>query len=261
MLAMGTAARADFLIDDFNTTTSTTVVSGSPTGPKHATQTDAGGGIVGGFRDDYVARTTNNRGTVGADAGDSSPGLFNLTTSSSTGGYANLVYDGNNPSTVPKGPVPLAGINYTGLGGQDLTQSGANDAMVLKVASTAGVRIDVVVYTDKNDFATATLIVPGINATSPLTKYNILFDPNAPIIPGFHESHFAITGSNFSFANVGAITVTVQGWKNGAAFNDADTSVLGVIVTSKAVPEPGSFALMGLGLAGLAVYRRRKAAK
>lgn len=265
MLLMGTAgARADFIIDNFSTVTSTTIVSGSPAAPKFATNTDVdGSGVVGGYRDLYLARTTSNKGIVVGDAGDSVSGLFNLTTSGATGGYANLVYDGSSTSTVPKGPVPLAGINYTGLGNLDLTQSGANDAFVVKAASTAGARIDVTVYTDKNNYATQTLFIPGTMATSPLVKYNILFDPLAPILPGYNESHFAITGGSFSFTNVGAITVTVTGWDlvNNVPRNDADSTVLGTIVTAKAVPEPGSFALLGMGLAGLAVYRRRKAAK
>jgi len=263
MLLMGTAgARADFTIDNFTTTSAAIVVVGT-----HVTQTDhtAGTDIVGGYRDDYLARTAGTGFVIG-DAGVARPGLFNLTTTGGTGGYANLVYDGSHTSTVPAGPAPLAGIAYTGLGNQDLTGGGANDAFVIRTASTAGAKIDVVVYTDKNHYATATLIIPGTGVTFPQKTYNILFDPLAPLVPAYNESHFTIhdgppTLPHFSFANVGAITVTITGWQNGAPFNDSDSTVLGTIVTAKAVPEPGSFALVGMGLAGLAVYRRRKAAR
>jgi len=244
LLLMGsTGARADFTIDNFQTGSSA-VVFGTPAGPKHAGATANGAGIVGSFRDMYTARTSSNAGVVASDAGQSVPGQFELDTSASTGGYSNLVYDGSQSSSVPKGPVPLAGINYTGLGGVDLTESGSDIALTFKAASQAGATIDVVVYTDKNNFAQATINVPA-GALSPLTQYNLLF-----------ASGFAITGGSFSFANVGAVTVTVT--SNG---NQVNTTLLGPIVTAGVVPEPGSFALMGMGLAGLAVYRRRKAGK
>jgi len=244
MVLMGSAgARADFVIDNFQAG-SAAVVFGTPTGFKSATATASGAGVVGGFRDMFTARTSPNAGIVASDAGQSVPGQFELDTTSATGGYSNLVYDGSQTSTVPKGPVPLTGINYTGLGGVDLTQSGSNIALQIKAASQAGATIDVVVYTDKNNYATATVTVPG-GSLSPLTQYNLLF-----------ASGFNVTGGSFSFGNVGAITVTVN-----STGNQVNTTLLGPIIASSVVPEPGSFALMGMGLASLAVYRRRKAAK
>ncbi len=53
--------------------------------------------------------------------------------------------------------------------------------------------------------------------------------------------------------------MTAANWNNINSFEPNWTGTINVTGTSVGVPEPASFLLFGLGLAGLAVARRRKA--
>src|SRR4051812_42711953 len=107
MFLMGSAASADFVIDGFQSD-QLVQVAGPPPGVQTAFNQQADGGVVGGYRDIKVTRTSNNSGQVSGDSNESEPGQFSTSTSSNTLGVAELQYDGNDNS-------PNVAVN--GLGG------------------------------------------------------------------------------------------------------------------------------------------------
>jgi len=86
-------------------------------------------------------------------------------------------------------------------------------------------------------FGTATLSFTGLAASAPYARYSLEFTPSS-------DGTFSISFANAGGDNVGALLDNVV-VTSGDAVSE--------------VPEPGTLALLGLGLAGLGLSRRRKA--
>jgi hypothetical protein len=79
-------------------------------------------------------------------------------------------------------------------------------------------------------------------------------------VTGVSLSNFAVNGNGYwSVAHVQGIPTNCSGWigDNGATANNPGVPVEGCGSTS--VPEPGTLALLGLGLLGVGIARRRHA--
>ena len=122
-------------------------------------------------------------------------------------------------------------------------------------------------FFDAGGLPTATLndILYGATSTQTYTlPGNLLFSF------GNSSPNSGITVTNGSAANTSPTFVIFNGGTSGYQYilgyddvgagpdRDFDDMVIGVNVTSS-VPEPGTLALLGLGLAGLGFVRRRKA--
>lgn len=206
------------VVADMNTTTDMNSVSGP--------------GILGGERD-LSAFWTNGPNDVEHVANASNDGLLSFSLGADTSGTGDAVWDGTDASR------GLA-VNYTGLGGVDLTGGGTDDRLGVKLVfnDLPSTTLSFWIYTDQSNWSHASIILPaGIGITLPMLEIDILY------------SNFVVGGgTGADFSNVGAIVMEIA-----PEFPSADTQI-DFIETD--TPAPGTLALTGL--AGLVGFRRRR---
>ena len=139
-----TTAKADIIIDPFNSYQSVSL-GGDPPGAKNTFSALTDPVTLGGERDVWLSRTSSNSGSVSVDVNGSFSGALAYASSPNTLGYAVITYDGTDGAS---------GINYTGLGNVDLTQSGANTGIALATTSDNGASAQFTIYTDATHFST-----------------------------------------------------------------------------------------------------------
>lgn len=194
--------------------------------PKTATGGVAVGGAIGGSRAVVVQRVTGG-GSASVDTGYSEPSTAQTLTVSTGAGssvQAKLIYDGDT------GESPNEGVNTSGLGSQDMTAGGASLLSLDASWDQAGIVIRVSFFqgtlSSYYDFVTVGGNTLGTfqSLTAPFTSFT------------------AGPGGGVDFDDIGAITVDITG---PTAF---DLQLRNFETT---VPEPGTLALLALGLAGL----------
>lgn len=222
-------AASALVIDDFGASQAVTIGLGGPPNPVVSTGGVAAGGAVGGSRSVVLERTASG-GSASVDVGFSASDALSVSTGAGVVANALLIYDGDTDSTP----------NTTGLGGVDVTEGGVNSLLRLLVeADQSDVAIRVTFHEGTNN-SSADLITTGGNTFgSPL----LLVANLAALTPGG-------TGAA-DLTNVGAITVEIFG---PTSFD------VSIRQFEAAVPEPGTLALLGLGLSGLAYGGRRSRA-
>jgi hypothetical protein len=176
-------------VDTFDTdqTTIERVVGTDPI-PSSVSSTASGGDILGGERDIQITidagTTTGNRLSSGVGTS-----LLSVGYEPSIEGTAEIVWDG------PDGDA--TSIDFTGLGGVDLTESGAQDAFIIRINSDdLAASLIIEVFTDSGNSSTATLNLPGS-----------IFSPEDRTVP--FSSFTANLGTGADFENVGAIVLSV----------------------------------------------------
>ena len=177
-------------IDSFASTSQ--YVSGSLHGGKTGTSAMATSDAIGGHRNLYVQLTTTG-GALDLGADSDWPGMLDFGLDAASNGVFWVNWDGNTSNA--------AVLNPTGLGGIDLTSQGTATGVTL----AAGVdhnngQLTLKVYTDAANWSWATVSIPDTGDGSLGDSTFIAF------------SSFSVGGgSGASFANVGAVQLSISG--------------------------------------------------
>lgn len=194
------------LIDHFDSTQGPLdAVLGTPAGSSVA---DAN--VLGGERDIWV---TVLPGSLSSPAGmhvSVGSSLFSSSQDSGVFGQALVTYDGTDANP--------QGLNPTGLNHVDLTQGNTNNGFELtSKLNDLPIRITITVYTDGTSASSATITLPGGQASSapPVTHY-IEF-------PAFTQAAGASAPANFK--DVGAIQMLIDGFNDASDLTIEDFAV------------------------------------
>lgn len=212
------------VIDSFDDDFAVEIGLGGLPNPTEATGGSLASGGPNGARAVVLTRTAGG-GSASVDTNLSEANALSVSTGAGVAATALVIWDGDDDVT----------LNPNGLGGFDIAPGGEQFISVSVLADQSGIGLRLTLYENGGGSATIDWVTAGGNT----------FDGGTA--ETFSES---LASLGIDPSNIGAITLEVFG---PTSFDVQITSFQTVI------PEPGALALVGLGLAGLAIQGRRRA--
>lgn len=190
-----------------------------------------GPNVLGGARSIEVTKTSGDPELVDS-ARVNTTGTLTFSLAAADGGYALLIWDGDTDGIV----------NQAGIASTDLSAAGQNYYIGLSVRSDLAAPITMTFYSGVGNSSSYTFNTPGTGFAVPYTNY---------LIP--MSSFVSMSGTGANFAGITAATLFIDGQ------NQPGVDVQIRNYAAMPTPEPATFGMIGAGLIGLAVFRRRKA--
>ena len=216
--------------------------------------------------------TTTNRVVValgsdlGSNAGNAAASAFGFSSLAGAGGWtfqvvSDLTAPGAFATALGSAGIIMLDSGNSNVGG-GLT--GAEEAVLTANAAA----IDSFVggggglFSQAGDYGWLSTLVPGLSVTHSQFDGLALTAAGSTAFPALTNADLSAGPYHANFTNVGAIPVLAMGTGNQSGLNVIIGAAGGSItVPTNPVPEPSTYALMALGLAGIGVMVRRRKSK
>lgn len=256
--ATANASTVDLFDDPFLNGVNT-VTDSNPTAGSFAFQEYGyASSILGGYRDLVADLVGSNGFGVPSATAEVGGGGYSFSTTSGDKGIGRIQWDGqDNSANLAAEGLKVAGVGANLIHQVGCPDGGCNTFVATVLEADLGFQYSIGVYSDAANYVVLTSNTLFPIGSAYLSTYDFAWFalPTGDYFLGGLPFHIDKFGTGADFTNVGAIEFVVN--------SDGATTAVDLALDSiRKVPEPGTLALLGIGLLGATLAgRRRKAGK